>query len=197
MYWRVLSAKSQLTFWRNMSPPSSCFIFLVNRIINFWKYRDSSEQYMFCAGFEVLAVVVLKSSILWNITPCSPLKVNRYMYAPFLGLKKKASNKTCHRKTRFHVMRGELVKWKQCFKAFCAIKASAELWVTSWQWICSCMELEQWLLSVCWAMKCEIMKRGYEISVNKVAIHFCKNGMWNNYLYKTNLHTHFHLTYLT
>jgi hypothetical protein len=28
-------------------------------------------------GFEVLAAVVIKSSILWDITPCSPLKVNR------------------------------------------------------------------------------------------------------------------------
>jgi hypothetical protein len=28
-------------------------------------------------GFEVLTAVVMKSTIFWNITPCSPLKVNR------------------------------------------------------------------------------------------------------------------------
>jgi hypothetical protein len=30
-----------------------------------------------CAGFEAFKPVVMKSSVLWNITPCSPLKVNR------------------------------------------------------------------------------------------------------------------------
>jgi hypothetical protein len=29
------------------------------------------------AGFEVLTAVVMKSSIFWDITMCSPLKVNR------------------------------------------------------------------------------------------------------------------------
>jgi hypothetical protein len=28
-------------------------------------------------GFEVLTAVVMKSSIFWDITPCSPLKVNQ------------------------------------------------------------------------------------------------------------------------
>jgi hypothetical protein len=28
-------------------------------------------------GFEVLTVVVMKSTIFWDITPCSPLSVNR------------------------------------------------------------------------------------------------------------------------
>jgi hypothetical protein len=28
-------------------------------------------------GFEVLTAVVMKSPIFWDITPCSPLKVNR------------------------------------------------------------------------------------------------------------------------
>jgi hypothetical protein len=31
----------------------------------------------FNAGFEVLTVVVMKNSIFWDITPCSPLRVNR------------------------------------------------------------------------------------------------------------------------
>jgi hypothetical protein len=29
------------------------------------------------AGFEVLTPVVMKSYILWNIMPCSPLKANQ------------------------------------------------------------------------------------------------------------------------
>jgi hypothetical protein len=28
-------------------------------------------------GFEVVTVVVMKDTIFWDITPCSPLKVNR------------------------------------------------------------------------------------------------------------------------
>jgi hypothetical protein len=31
----------------------------------------------FIVGFEVLTVVVMKNTIFWDITPCSPLKVNR------------------------------------------------------------------------------------------------------------------------
>jgi hypothetical protein len=30
-----------------------------------------------CVGFEVLTVVVMKSTIFWGITLCSPLNVNR------------------------------------------------------------------------------------------------------------------------
>jgi hypothetical protein len=30
-----------------------------------------------CVGFEVLTAVVMKSTVFWDITPCSPLKVNR------------------------------------------------------------------------------------------------------------------------
>jgi hypothetical protein len=29
-------------------------------------------------GFEVITAVVIKSSSFWDITPCSPLKVNRH-----------------------------------------------------------------------------------------------------------------------
>jgi hypothetical protein len=28
-------------------------------------------------GFEILTAVIMKNSVFWNITPCSPLKVNR------------------------------------------------------------------------------------------------------------------------
>jgi hypothetical protein len=30
-----------------------------------------------CVGFEILTAVVIESTIFWDITPCSPLKVNR------------------------------------------------------------------------------------------------------------------------
>jgi hypothetical protein len=33
---------------------------------------------LYTAGFEVLTAVVMKSTVFWDITPCSPLKVNRH-----------------------------------------------------------------------------------------------------------------------
>jgi hypothetical protein len=47
-------------------------------------------------GFEVLPAVVIRSSIFWDITPCSPLKVNDVSeehVASILGLKGKPSKK--------------------------------------------------------------------------------------------------------
>jgi hypothetical protein len=38
------------------------------------KNLNQDSQYI---GFEVLTAVVMKSTIFWDITPCSPLKVNR------------------------------------------------------------------------------------------------------------------------
>jgi hypothetical protein len=40
------------------------------------KSMDLFEQFVKKVGFEVLTAVVMKSSILWNITHCSPLKIN-------------------------------------------------------------------------------------------------------------------------
>jgi hypothetical protein len=37
----------------------------------------SMNSVIFKAGFEVLIAVVMKSSIFCDITPCSPIKVNR------------------------------------------------------------------------------------------------------------------------
>jgi hypothetical protein len=34
------------------------------------------KTYASIVGFEVLTAAVIKSSIFWDITPCSPLKVN-------------------------------------------------------------------------------------------------------------------------
>jgi hypothetical protein len=41
------------------------------------KLQAKSHICIFYVGFEVLAEVVIKSTIFWDITPCSPLKVNR------------------------------------------------------------------------------------------------------------------------
>jgi hypothetical protein len=35
------------------------------------------EEHRVMVGFEVLTAVVLKSTIFWDITPCSPLRINR------------------------------------------------------------------------------------------------------------------------
>jgi hypothetical protein len=35
------------------------------------------STYNFIVGFEILTAVVMKSTIFWDITPCSPLSVNR------------------------------------------------------------------------------------------------------------------------
>jgi hypothetical protein len=37
--------------------------------------RQNEDKH--CVGFEALSAVVMKSSLFWDITPCSPLKVNR------------------------------------------------------------------------------------------------------------------------
>jgi hypothetical protein len=41
-------------------------------------YKDDQES----AGFEVLTAVVKNSSLIWDIKPCSPLKVNRRFGGP-------------------------------------------------------------------------------------------------------------------
>jgi hypothetical protein len=38
---------------------------------------DQGSEHRCSVGFEVLTVVVMKNSVIWDITPCSPLKVNR------------------------------------------------------------------------------------------------------------------------
>jgi hypothetical protein len=41
-----------------------------------------SQTPLICVGAEVLTVVIMKSSIFWDRTPCSPLKVNRRFAGP-------------------------------------------------------------------------------------------------------------------
>jgi hypothetical protein len=48
-----------------------CIYFCVSFDI-IWDLHDAQEMNTWVAGFEVLTAVVTKSSIFWNITPCSP-----------------------------------------------------------------------------------------------------------------------------
>jgi hypothetical protein len=41
------------------------------------KMGDSLQTYIFYVGFEVLTAMVVKSTMFWDIAPCSPLSVNR------------------------------------------------------------------------------------------------------------------------
>jgi hypothetical protein len=42
-----------------------------------------SQSQITFVGFEIFAAVVMESTIFWDITPCSPLKVN-LLHAAFL-----------------------------------------------------------------------------------------------------------------
>jgi hypothetical protein len=45
--------------------------FIITVLLSFINFKER------CVGFEVQPAMVMKSSIFWNITSCSPLKVNR------------------------------------------------------------------------------------------------------------------------
>jgi hypothetical protein len=59
-----------------------------------------------CVKFEVLAAVFMKSTIFWDITPCSPLRVNRPFGGTYChhlqGRKNKTSKKPALLATCFH-----------------------------------------------------------------------------------------------
>jgi hypothetical protein len=60
------------------------------------EYSEYFTDNKFIVGFEVLTAVVMKSTIFWDIMPCSPLKVNRHFgehIAPFSGSNNKPSKK--------------------------------------------------------------------------------------------------------
>jgi hypothetical protein len=39
-----------------------------------------------CLGFEVLTLMVIDDTVFWDITPCSPLKLNRSLAETYLHL---------------------------------------------------------------------------------------------------------------
>jgi hypothetical protein len=58
--------------------------------------QENNKHYIHCVGFEVLTAVVMKSTICWDITPCSPLKsqaFQRHTSPPSSGSKNEASKK--------------------------------------------------------------------------------------------------------
>jgi hypothetical protein len=48
------------------------------RIQRFWSWMAQPLYQWNYVGFEVLTAVVMKNTIFWDITPCSPLSVNRF-----------------------------------------------------------------------------------------------------------------------
>jgi hypothetical protein len=53
-------------------------------------------------GIEVLTAVVMKSTIFWDITPCSPLKVNRRFGGKYrLNLQSRRISRPRHQATSF------------------------------------------------------------------------------------------------
>jgi hypothetical protein len=69
-----------------MLEPCTCVSVLITQ-------QKTLIQYSF-VGFEVLTEVVVKSTVFWDRTPCSPMKVSQYFggtFPPFSWLKNKPS----------------------------------------------------------------------------------------------------------
>jgi hypothetical protein len=64
-------------------------------------YKFKQHNFVSAVGFELLTAVVIKSSLLWVITPCSPLEFNR-LFMPISCLAYSTTLKmeaTCSSKT--------------------------------------------------------------------------------------------------
>jgi hypothetical protein len=62
-----------------------------------------------CVGFEVLTVVVMKSTILWDVTSCSPLRVNQHFGGTY-----------CHQ------LQGRKIRWFLAQLIFSTLKMEAK-----------------------------------------------------------------------
>jgi hypothetical protein len=62
---------------------------------------QTNQTSKYCVGFEVLTAVAMQSTIYWDITPCSPLSVNRRFGGTYClhlhGRKNKFSRNSCRR----------------------------------------------------------------------------------------------------
>jgi hypothetical protein len=81
------------------------------------------------AGLEVLTEVVMKSTIFWDITPCSPLKVNQRFGGTYrLQLQGRISQATCQSESRCQAF--TLVSWSTYatlkMEAICFSETSAD-----------------------------------------------------------------------
>jgi hypothetical protein len=77
--WEVSRPKfcTVYVYFVQASRPHNCSI----RFVMYWVYSHSFQSilntFLICIEPEVLTAVVMKSSVFWDITPCSPLSVNR------------------------------------------------------------------------------------------------------------------------
>jgi hypothetical protein len=72
--------------------------------------------------FEVLTAVVMKSSIFWDIMPCSPLIVNRRFRATCLPL-------------TFTLVSCSVYSWTMKMEAICSFEMSLTFQRTAWRYI--------------------------------------------------------------
>jgi hypothetical protein len=88
-------------------------------------------------GFEVLTAVVMKSTIFWNITPCSPLSVNRRFGGTYrLHLqdrKSKLSKNACHLLSCWYL--AQLIFLTLKMEAMCSSETSVDTQQTTWRHI--------------------------------------------------------------
>jgi hypothetical protein len=69
----IFVAGSSITFFHRLQGlQHTSFYILYNFIIIF-----TMRKFINVVEFDVLAAMVMKSTIFWNIKPCSPLKLNR------------------------------------------------------------------------------------------------------------------------
>jgi hypothetical protein len=75
--------------------------------------------------FEVLTAVVMKSTIFWDITPCSALKVNRRLGGTYhLHLQGRRIRSACHLLLQWFLAR--LIFWTLKMEAICSSYTSVE-----------------------------------------------------------------------
>jgi hypothetical protein len=54
------------------------FCVVILHILVCWNFNPDMLNSLVTVGFEIFSAVVVKSSFLWDITPCSPLKVSQH-----------------------------------------------------------------------------------------------------------------------
>jgi hypothetical protein len=86
------------------------------RLSDRWLLRLWSSGMYYSKGFEVLTAVVMKSTISWDITPCSPLRVNRR----FRGTYRLPWISACHLLS--HWFLGWLILWPWRWRRYVPLK---------------------------------------------------------------------------
>jgi hypothetical protein len=91
--------------------------YIVSKFMWVLHHIDWPEEHRFFfyyVGFEVLTPVLMKSSVFWHITPCSPLKMNRrFGETPSSHSKNKPSHITgCHLLSRGFLVSLMLRPWR-------------------------------------------------------------------------------------